>query len=116
MQRRIADDFIESPVREVGLGVEEAAVEEAEGRGGGAVVVGGGGDEGRGGVDADDGGDMWQVVGGEFGVAAADVEDVVCGLRGEVLEDFLREARDEGGGGGVGCGGPVVSWLCGCHG
>lgn len=60
-------------------------------------------DHGGGGVEAEDRA-LWDERGdvrGEGPVAAADVEDVVGGLRGEVGEDGLGELGDEGGGGVV---------------
>ena len=113
MQRRITHHLIKNPLREVSLLIQKPAIKQSKDSVEGAVVGLGGGDEGGRGVDADDGGDVRQVVGSEFGVAAAEVEDVVGGLRGEVLQDFGGEARDEGGGGGVGGAGPVVGRLGG---
>ena len=97
-------------------GVGEDGVELlVEGEGGGIVLLDvevaltGGGEHGGGGVDTSDDGAGGGELLGEGAVAAAEVEDVFAGLRGEESDDTGGEGGDESAVGGVGFGVPGLA-------
>ena len=87
--------FIPLAIDGFGILLEVSAIDDFKTVLGITVVFGGRCDERGRGVDAVNFRYGRGEIDGEFAVTAPHVEDAICGLRVEVLEDFLSEFRDE---------------------